>query len=147
MADDFSDYKKWSISSISGTSSTPLPGSYTFEITDDYAYKHKIGQRVTLVRYVDDAGPAGATLPSGGKGGVDLMEEGTVCSYDGGRVGVRWDKKHIARHDCRGKCEKGHGWYMSEDAIEVTNLEDEKKHGVVSFLSNKEYHKMPRRGH
>ena len=32
-------------------------------------------------------------------------------------LGVQWEKKKEARHDCKGTCESGHGWYVRDDEV------------------------------
>lgn len=45
---------------------------------------------------------------------------GTVCVEDcDGDVGVCWDDKIDAGHDCDGACEYGFGWYVYPDNIEL----------------------------
>ena len=66
----------------------------------------EIGDRVTVDPFINvRVGNLGV------KADDDLV--GTVCSLDG-MVGVAFDED-IGGHDCGGRCEKGHGWYLHKE--------------------------------
>lgn len=49
---------------------------------------------------------------------------GTVCDKDSyGDIGVRWDDEMNRAHDCNGKCEYKHGWYVDPEDIELLRNE------------------------
>lgn len=58
-------------------------------------------------------------VPKDSDGGVYFGETGVVVDFDGSsRIGVRWDKFSGAKHNCSGKCENGHGWYVCPSDLE-----------------------------
>lgn len=48
-------------------------------------------------------------------------DAGTVCEViiNAKRVGVFWDKR-VGGHSCNGHCEHGHGWWVDESAISLS---------------------------
>lgn len=54
---------------------------------------------------------------------VEPNETGIITNIIKGGVhehvflGVQWEKKKDARHDCKGTCEYGHGWYVRDDEV------------------------------
>ena len=54
---------------------------------------------------------------------MELNETGIITNIvsNGARgsvfLGVQWEKKKDARHDCKGTCESGHGWYVRDDEV------------------------------
>lgn len=69
-------------------------------------YHFNIGDRVV---YIDDSPVAHPNIFIG--------YNGTVCSVEGCRIGVRWDDQIQFGHSCDGACEKGFGWYVFESQL------------------------------
>lgn len=73
-----------------------------------------VGDRVIAIRDHPD-----------GNGRITIGSTGTVCdlSHRLGHIGVRWDDK-VGGHDCRGSCDRPHGWYVSIYDIQLDFGED-----------------------
>lgn len=58
---------------------------------------------------------------------IKIGEIGIVCDYhkysDGCDIGVAWEVKRAANHNCFGKCENGHGRYVPHASISIVDLD------------------------
>lgn len=52
-----------------------------------------------------------------GYGYVTAGETGTVVYYRDGWTGVAWDEYDVHKHDCDGRCDDGHGYYVEERTL------------------------------
>lgn len=79
----------------------------------DTEFEYKVGDRV---RCVVDAPDGREELTSGCMGTVvGMFKLDDIIVYK-----VRWDA-YIRGHDCNGLCDKGYGWNVYEDEIELAD--------------------------
>jgi hypothetical protein len=55
---------------------------------------------------------------------LEVGDEGVVVKARYGKdmwISVRWDRRNEHMHDCDGECDRGHGWNLSPEIVELVD--------------------------